>query len=104
MNALKIKKSGWLWKLARNGGMPSDGLVPDKANSKFNRLLKAKYDADEIEYDEMKDRKSTLLNSSHYNISYAVFCLKKSWSTYSASHSNLWYASGHGRHWLRCAT
>src|SRR3712207_7796589 len=27
--------------------------------------------------DGMKDRKSTRLNSSHANISYAVFCLKK---------------------------
>src|SRR3712207_7499247 len=27
--------------------------------------------------DRMKDRKSTRLNSSHANISYAVFCLKK---------------------------
>src|SRR3712207_8229053 len=27
--------------------------------------------------DERKDRKSTRLNSSHANISYAVFCLKK---------------------------
>src|SRR3712207_8203371 len=26
---------------------------------------------------ELKDRKSTRLNSSHANISYAVFCLKK---------------------------
>src|SRR3712207_8253402 len=26
---------------------------------------------------EVKDRKSTRLNSSHANISYAVFCLKK---------------------------
>src|SRR5574337_1506950 len=26
---------------------------------------------------EMKDRKSTRLNSSHHSISYAVFCLKK---------------------------
>src|SRR3712207_7022022 len=28
-------------------------------------------------YDEDGDRKSTRLNSSHANISYAVFCLKK---------------------------
>src|SRR3712207_8914346 len=28
-------------------------------------------------YDFRKDRKSTRLNSSHANISYAVFCLKK---------------------------
>src|SRR3712207_8872483 len=29
------------------------------------------------EIEVMKDRKSTRLNSSHANISYAVFCLKK---------------------------
>src|SRR3712207_8365017 len=29
------------------------------------------------------DRKSTRLNSSHANISYAVFCLKKKQSTYA---------------------
>src|SRR3712207_8823496 len=27
--------------------------------------------------DDLRDRKSTRLNSSHANISYAVFCLKK---------------------------
>src|SRR3712207_6887215 len=31
------------------------------------------------------DRKSTRLNSSHANISYAVFCLKKTYSPWSAS-------------------
>src|SRR5258707_7406202 len=30
-----------------------------------------------IRYDAGEDRKSTRLNSSHANISYAVFCLKK---------------------------
>src|SRR2546430_7338321 len=30
-----------------------------------------------IEYNWWKDRKSTRLNSSHSQISYAVFCLKK---------------------------
>src|SRR3712207_6997042 len=29
------------------------------------------------EEDDLRDRKSTRLNSSHANISYAVFCLKK---------------------------
>src|SRR5690625_6881575 len=29
------------------------------------------------EFDELRDRKSTRLNSSHVAISYAVFCLKK---------------------------
>src|SRR3712207_7822824 len=32
-----------------------------------------------------EDRKSTRLNSSHANISYAVFCLKKKKHTYSTS-------------------
>src|SRR3712207_8137129 len=31
------------------------------------------------------DRKSTRLNSSHANISYAVFCLKKKKNTYSVN-------------------
>src|SRR2546430_15499183 len=30
-----------------------------------------------LEYEEIEDRKSTRLNSSHSQISYAVFCLKK---------------------------
>src|SRR3712207_7253945 len=30
--------------------------------------------------DNIKDRKSTRLNSSHANISYAVFCLKKNYT------------------------
>src|SRR3712207_7034909 len=38
-----------------------------------------------------RDRKSTRLNSSHANISYAVFCLKKKHTSYalSVSHSRL---------------
>src|SRR3712207_7367767 len=40
---------------------------------------------------EPRDRKSTRLNSSHANISYAVFCLKKIYSIFHilASHSDL---------------
>src|SRR3712207_9000647 len=34
-------------------------------------------DADEVVVAQDRDRKSTRLNSSHANISYAVFCLKK---------------------------
>src|SRR3712207_7232092 len=34
---------------------------------------------------EMQDRKSTRLNSSHANISYAVFCLKKKKTTAQTS-------------------
>src|SRR3712207_7248423 len=37
-----------------------------------------------------KDRKSTRLNSSHANISYAVFCLKKKNNTlHTSSHANI---------------
>src|SRR3712207_8415662 len=35
----------------------------------------------EIEPEACEDRKSTRLNSSHANISYAVFCLKKKKNT-----------------------
>src|SRR3712207_7569428 len=35
--------------------------------------------------DGAQDRKSTRLNSSHANISYAVFCLKKKKYTYSST-------------------
>src|SRR3712207_8180382 len=34
---------------------------------------------------ELEDRKSTRLNSSHANISYAVFCLKKKQSVQSST-------------------
>src|ERR1035437_3506162 len=38
------------------------------------------------------DRKSTRLNSSHANISYAVFCLKKKNTRLNSSHANISYA------------
>src|SRR3712207_7368815 len=36
-----------------------------------------------------EDRKSTRLNSSHANISYAVFCLKKKQTVFPLSYSSL---------------
>src|SRR3712207_8903098 len=39
------------------------------------------------------DRKSTRLNSSHANISYAVFCLKKKTQIYHDNHHKLKYRS-----------
>src|SRR3712207_8190829 len=44
---------------------------------------------------DSQDRKSTRLNSSHANISYAVFCLKKKRSEdtlMNSSHANIAYA------------
>src|SRR3712207_8680664 len=42
-----------------------------------HHLLGEVGDNAEVVGDEQQDRKSTRLNSSHANISYAVFCLKK---------------------------
>src|SRR3712207_8250625 len=36
-----------------------------------------RFDSNAVVNDGVEDRKSTRLNSSHANISYAVFCLKK---------------------------
>src|SRR3712207_7279389 len=41
------------------------------------RVLLARLRARDLVLEERVDRKSTRLNSSHANISYAVFCLKK---------------------------
>src|SRR3712207_7204539 len=41
------------------------------------------------------DRKSTRLNSSHANISYAVFCLKKKKKTTTDFHTYSQYLSSH---------
>src|SRR3712207_8327107 len=45
--------------------------------------------ADQLEQAERADRKSTRLNSSHANISYAVFCLKKKTNTSPISTTTL---------------
>src|SRR3712207_8881973 len=42
--------------------------------------------AAELNGDTSGDRKSTRLNSSHANISYAVFCLKKKKTNYITQH------------------
>src|SRR3712207_7381470 len=39
----------------------------------------------DVERSNFQDRKSTRLNSSHANISYAVFCLKKKKKTHDSS-------------------
>src|SRR3712207_7616751 len=48
-----------------------------------------------------QDRKSTRLNSSHANISYAVFCLKKKSRAYTRALSSTAYlSSSHGLVWF----
>src|SRR5258707_10948290 len=51
-------------------------LFPPIGNPRIERI-ECFETADRFGAAEVKDRKSTRLNSSHANISYAVFCLKK---------------------------
>src|SRR3712207_7552422 len=52
-----------------------DGQIPDERKRAVGerRARRPRY----VVADPVRDRKSTRLNSSHANISYAVFCLKK---------------------------
>src|SRR3712207_7802479 len=53
-------------------------LVPrDTPGLEIKRHLPTFGYQDQHGHSELEDRKSTRLNSSHANISYAVFCLKK---------------------------
>src|SRR3712207_8623830 len=54
---------------------PADAVIPDVVWVSHERL------------GQIADRKSTRLNSSHANISYAVFCLKKKKLTQFTSYS-----------------
>src|SRR3712207_361092 len=61
------------------GGMADVYLVHDDLLERdvALKVLRRPYADDEDFVMRFKDRKSTRLNSSHANISYAVFCLKK---------------------------
>src|SRR3712207_7482012 len=61
-----------------------EGLAREGAQQALALLLHggAHAAADDVLDEIPEDRKSTRLNSSHANISYAVFCLKKNISTY----------------------
>src|SRR3712207_8344373 len=58
-----------------------EGQVPEAAangiRADINSAYRAVRDPNAYNPGEFRDRKSTRLNSSHANISYAVFCLKK---------------------------
>src|SRR5438445_3268045 len=60
-DALPISRRSWLQNCARGRSPEGSSSRPPAKNSLRKR----------------RDRKSTRLNSSHANISYAVFCLKK---------------------------
>src|SRR5438445_2336970 len=54
-----------------NAGEVASGMATTVIITELQQLLEKR-----VPY-EIEDRKSTRLNSSHANISYAVFCLKK---------------------------
>src|SRR5438445_10208476 len=67
--------------IASGGGVP-DGIVTEW--DFLSKIMAEGKDPGEVKLGDImmvsafnKDRKSTRLNSSHANISYAVFCLKK---------------------------
>src|SRR3712207_7105356 len=67
----------------RDEAAPVD-LDPRRCEVEHARVRRSAHRRQEMRADELaigavglKDRKSTRLNSSHANISYAVFCLKK---------------------------
>src|SRR5699024_6398465 len=55
------------------GGMKNSGLGYEGGPEGLDAYLHSKF----ISQHNVKDRKSTRLNSTHVSISYAVFCLKK---------------------------
>src|SRR2546427_9598874 len=63
--------------LFRSQGGISRLLLALIAAGGLAELFEAALDVEDIIHDLERDRKSTRLNSSHSQISYAVFCLKK---------------------------
>src|SRR3712207_6971878 len=72
-----------LFRSPRQGGHPPGPQAVQRAGHDVRRQAGAEGDrlrprqGDRAAADAAQDRKSTRLNSSHANISYAVFCLKK---------------------------
>src|SRR3712207_7659530 len=58
------------------GNLKTVRAVPLKLRGKYPKILEVRGEV-YMRTDDFEDRKSTRLNSSHANISYAVFCLKK---------------------------
>src|SRR3712207_7544718 len=52
-------------------------MLHNRASQRYDSFIMGSSCTKAYNTEEWKDRKSTRLNSSHANISYAVFCLKK---------------------------
>src|SRR3712207_7680687 len=81
--SLPKKKHQLLEKLSQPSGEHAQAEQKEKTHGNLSELLfdsgpqRAPPSLTAAEVTEDLDRKSTRLNSSHANISYAVFCLKK---------------------------
>src|SRR3712207_8075626 len=63
------------------------GEVVARADDHDEETIKGRLKLYHEQTEPLKDRKSTRLNSSHANISYAVFCLKKKNTKNNRDHS-----------------
>src|SRR3712207_7994113 len=66
-----------IWRCDRDGRLGLDGNPAPPLPERPQRVTGSGHRRDRIGDRRRQDRKSTRLNSSHANISYAVFCLKK---------------------------
>src|SRR2546430_11994107 len=72
-----------IYTLSLHDALPIYDRQPgERAGPAFHRALA---DHRHVLFVDARDRKSTRLNSSHSQISYAVFCLKKKKITHSSS-------------------
>src|SRR5438445_5833550 len=71
----RVESQGPPQLLHRRGAAPSREI--DATEQQMHRRIVRMYRAGLLGRIDLADRKSTRLNSSHANISYAVFCLKK---------------------------
>src|SRR3712207_8047269 len=63
------------WRGKKRRAVEANPLL--QRNVSFKRIPTRLYELTANQRRKLRDRKSTRLNSSHANISYAVFCLKK---------------------------
>src|SRR3712207_8773716 len=85
INALKSKVIDLIWNKSEKSQKPIYLIIDDTISEKTKPSSKAVNPIEKCYFH--KDRKSTRLNSSHANISYAVFCLKKKSPVFSPSHN-----------------
>src|SRR3712207_8942119 len=82
-----------IYTLSLHDALPISDVIVDlddlKPVNEQQGEQRAKCEQHSLNDDPFKDRKSTRLNSSHANISYAVFCLKK-----KTTHANRPYTVG----------